>query len=647
MPVYQPTAIVGNSRMLATLGARGELMSFFYPHIDFAQNVREGMPALYLQEDGGGALSWTFNSGWRASQRYLGATNVVETTLHHEAAVEVQITDLVHPREPVLVRRYVVTNRGDRARRAKLFQYFAFQIGESTDKNAVHIHPDQELAVAYRRGIVLAIGSDVVEEYGCGRYSHGSVNSCKIQMSHGQLGRQEDEIGNVDLAFGWSVSLRPGETETHDLIVAGGADEPEAINRLAGIRGTDWHEVSRQTRNRWTDHVQRAAELDIPADLLEEYHRCLLALDLLVDAEAGSVLAAPEFDPMFERSGGYGYCWPRDAVEVCLALEAAGYPEYMECFLAWAERVQTPGGYWEQRYWVTGDRAPSWCTRVDKLQIDQTASVLFAMGRRARSLEGMARVQFLASVWDSASAAAQYLVESLSPQHLHAPASDLWETFRGSFTYSNAAISAALREAAQLAAMVGSEKLAAAWEEQAEAVRKAVLTQLRHGDIFARGFDAAGHLDTTADASLLGLITPFEFLRLDRPEEATMARELVAGLVRRLGRWVDGAETLLRFEGDSYAGGSPSTVTTLWLARALLALAGVRGADQQAAADCRARAMASMRIVIAYGTPTGLLPEVMGHRPGDYWAVPHAWAMASFVTAAIALHTTSLGRAAP
>jgi oligosaccharide amylase len=647
VPVYQPTAMVGNSRVLATLGARGELMSFFYPHIDFAQNLREGMPALYLQEEGGGRLSWTFDDTWRASQRYLGATNIVETTLQHEAGMEVQITDLVHPREPALVRRYAVTNRGDRARRAKLFQYLALQIGESTDKNAVHLHPDRELAVAYRRGIVLAIGSNVVEEYGCGRYSPGSANSCKIQMSHGQLARQEDEIGNVDLAFGWSLSLRPGETETRDLIVAGGADEPSAANLLAHLRTLDWHEMSKQTRSRCGDLVTRAADLDIPAELLEEYHRCLLALDLLVDADAGSVLAAPEFDPMFERSGGYGYCWPRDAVEVCLALDAAGCPEYMDDFLAWAERTQAPGGYWEQRYWVTGDRAPSWCTGTDKLQIDQTASVLFAMGRRARALEGMARVKFLASVWDSARAAARYLAASLSPQHLHRSASDLWETFRGSFTYSNAAIGAALHEAAELATMVGSEQLAAEWEEQAGAVREAVLTHLRHGESFARGLDAAGHLDTTADASLLGLITPFAFLRLERPEEAKMARELVAGLVRRLGRWVDGAETLRRFEGDAYAGGAASAVTTLWLARALLALAHAWGADQQAAGDYRARAIASMRAVIAHGTPTGLLPEVMGRRPGDYWAVPHAWAMASFVTAAVALNTIPPGRTGP
>ena len=46
MPVYQPNAVVGNSQVLVTLGARGELMTFFYPHIDFSQNIHEGMPAV-------------------------------------------------------------------------------------------------------------------------------------------------------------------------------------------------------------------------------------------------------------------------------------------------------------------------------------------------------------------------------------------------------------------------------------------------------------------------------------------------------------------------------------------------------------------------------------------------------------------------
>ena len=113
MPVYQPSAVVGNSRVLVTLGLRGELMTFFYPHIDFSQNLHEGMPAAYFPGERGrsGHLIWTFEPSWQASQRYLGSTNIVETELSHvPTGLSLRITDMVHPSEPMLLRRFTARN---------------------------------------------------------------------------------------------------------------------------------------------------------------------------------------------------------------------------------------------------------------------------------------------------------------------------------------------------------------------------------------------------------------------------------------------------------------------------------------------------------------------------------------------------------
>ncbi len=112
---------------------------------------------------------------------------------------------------------------------------------------------------------------------------------------------------------------------------------------------------------------------------------------------------------------------------------------------------------------------------------------------------------------------------------------------------------------------------------------------------------------------------------------------MVDALVRRTGRTVGGAEMLLRYEGDQYAGGGPSAVTTLWLARALLQLALTEPENETAREVCGTRAEASLRAVLAHGTPTGLLPEMIGPGPGEMWAVPHAWSTASFVDAARAV----------
>jgi len=638
--IYQPSAIVGNSRLLASIGARGELMALFYPRIDFPQNLREGMPAVYfLGEPPGGYLSWTFDPSWRAEQRYLERTNVLVTELQHEpTGLGLRITDLVHPYLPALVRRFEAVNHGGQVLRGKLFQYLAFQLGEVAHKNAVHFHAELSAGVVYWQDITFALGSEGMDDFSCGRAT-GGANSTKRQMEGGHLWRLEEEIGAVDFAAGWNLSLEPGETAARTLVVAADNNENGALELLDRLRQEGWERILETACNRWREHAARAEAPALAPDLTEAYYRCLLALELMIDPDHGSLIAAPEFDPEYQRSGGYGYCWPRDAVEVCLALEAAGDPGYMLRFLEWATRCQGPEGYWEQRFWLTGDRAPSWCTREGRLQIDQTAAVLFAMGQEARRLSGQERAAFLERTWESASLAAQDLNRSAStPTALHAPAFDLWETFRGTFTYSNAAISCALREAAFLARTVGEERLAESWEERAEVVRGAVFSRLWRGDIFVRGIDVEGRLETAADASILGLITPFPFLRLEEAEERRMATTMVDALVRRAGCTAGGAEMLLRYEGDQYAGGGPGAVSTLWLARALLCLALTEPENEEARAVCQARAEASMRAVLACGTPTGLLPEMTGPGKGELWAVPHAWSMASFVHTAVLLH---------
>ncbi|MFB3881464.1 MAG: glycoside hydrolase family 15 protein [Armatimonadota bacterium] len=645
MPVYQPSAVVGNSRVLVTLGLSGELMTFFYPHIDFSQNLHEGMPAVYFAGEGArpGRLVWTFEPSWKAKQRYVGRANIVETELSHgPTGLELRITDMVHPSEPVLMRRFSARNPTGKPIQVKLFQYLDVQLGEIEERNAVHFHPDRNTAVAYWRNICFAVNGSPFDEYGCGRASEGSSNSAKGQMERGALNRQQEEIGNIDLAVGWELALGAGEEASRQLLVAADSNEQAAAARAQGMVELGWEAALGWTKARWEAHVQAARPVAVESDLAEAYYRSLLAVDLLTDPDTGSVLAAPEFDPFFERSGGYGYCWPRDAVDVCLAMEAAGFPQYLGRFLSWARRAQRPEGYWEQRYWLSGQRGPAWCTAEDSLQIDQTASVLFAMGRHARRLDERARLEFLEEMWDSAHRAADYLARSISAETgLHTTAFDLWETFRGTFTYSNGAIVGALREAGYLAGLIGQEQLAESWEALGATVKQAMMSRLWRGDAFARGIGSGGQLDGALDASAMGLITPFAVLRLEDEGEREIARKTVDGLAKRLGRPAYGGEALLRFEGDQYAGGGPSALATVWFARALLHLALAPGTPAAEAQARRIRAMAALRAVLRSGTTTGLLPEMMGPGPGGHWAVPHAWTTGGFVAACLLLDRSS------
>ena len=635
MPVYQPSAVVGNSRMLATLGSKGELMSFFYPHIDFPQNLHEGMPALYLGAPGGGKLSWTFEPSWQADHSYEPKTNIVTTRLRRsDSGLEAGIVDLVHPHRQLLARHFTVANHGKSTVQGVLYQYFDPQLGEVQARNAVRFLRDRNTLTAYWRNICLAAGGDTFDQWHCGK-RRGS--SAKKGMAEGRLARHSEEIGDVDMAVGWEFRLRPGETLERLLLIGAASNEMEATHVVQEAQAEGWQSLHDAAARYWQERLAHAVTPSVDQELQAVYERCLLVLPLLFDAEYGAFLAAPEFDSEFERSGGYGYCWPRDAAEVVMALVEAGCPDLAEPFFAWAARVQAPDGHWEQRYWLSGERGPSWCTFEDAVQIDETAAVLVAMEKWAESLGGAERVQFAQKYWQTVQRGANYLTRSLGDNGLHKTGFDIWETLRGSFTYSNAAICAALRAAAYFADVVGDTAISAAWRPAADRVKAALIRAFWTGEGFACRLDEHGALDKRADSSVLGLVDPLDVLDLDNEEERIMAEKTVESLLKRLAAAVPGGVGLRRFEGDAYLGGAPGCVNTLWLSRVLLRLAlHYDRTDQNKAQTFRQRALKHLKAAASCASPAGLLPEMMTEDGG--WAAPHAWASASWITNMMLLH---------
>lgn len=635
MPVYQPSAVVGNSRMLITLGSKGELMSLFYPHIDFPQNLHEGMPAVYMGAPRSGRLCWTFEHPWSASQSYEAGTNILITSLRRaDAGLELTITDFVHPHLNILVRRFALANRGSRCLQGTLYQYLDLQLGEVKAKNAVRFLRDRNALVAYWRNVCLAVGGNVFDQWHCGKRRGASA---KKAMADGLLAGQMEEIGDVDAAAGWDFSLRPGQAAERLLLIGAASNETEATALLARASATGWDDLRAATAAYWRQRLERAMAPDVEPGLRQVYERCLLVLPLLFDEEYGTFLAAPEFDPEFERSGGYGYCWPRDAAEVVTALVECGCTEMTQPFFDWAARAQSPDGHWEQRYWLSGERGPSWCTFEDAIQIDETAAVLVAMQKWVQSLEKEQQSEAAQRYREPVRRGVAYLMQSLRGNGLHRTGFDIWETQRGSFAYSNAAIAAALRAAAHLATLAQDEPSAEAWRCAAQRVKESVLRTFWMGDHFASRLDESGALDDRADSSVLGLVDPLEILRLECEEERIMAEKTVEHLLKKLGVPVAGGVGLRRFEGDTYLGGAPGCVNTLWLSRVLLRLALRHSAeDPQKAEALRHRALSHLRAAASCASPAGLLPEMMTEHGG--WAAPHAWASASWITNMMLLH---------
>ncbi|GBC97799.1 hypothetical protein HRbin17_00290 [bacterium HR17] len=639
MAVFQPTAIVGNGRALVALGHAAELMAFFYPRCDDAQHVREGLTGVYL--DGHG-FSWLFGSEWQRRQSYLDGSAAVVTELISPAlGLGVSVCDVMLPDEPVLLRQWQVRSLDGKPKRLRLLHYLELTLDGCEWQQAVQVvpllHPSPRPAVVqWRQGIWCAVGSDLpFQMWQCGKATLDASNHPKPDMMDGWLNGQVLEIGRVAFAVGWQLALPALGAMERTMAIAFGDGKRPVLRRLARALSTPFEvhlQRHRQEWRRWTHRLApsvkttltsaealRRAGADDAAALRRVVEAALWTLRLTWDKGVGAPVAAPEFDPTFEASGGYGFCWCRDAAFVAQALAQLGMAQKAVRFFAWCVRAQSPDGYFHQRYWLDGTLAPAWSEDHDSLQLDQTATVLWAM---AEVLAHLAE-RPSPTLWTMAERALRFL-ESRLVACLHATGMDLWETFRGSFTYTQATFVAAFRAGSQLATVMGEGTDAARWRQLAEQTKATLLQKFWAGEKFLRGFTPDGRPDPTPDASVLGVIVPFGILDLTDVSERRIAEIAVRQVLNALARPMpDGGLAVWRFAGDHYAWGMASTPATLWLGLAAMQLWRVTRHD-----EWRTIAQRCLHTVAQHTTPAGLLAEMFDPFGSGYWAAGHGWSAA-------------------
>ena len=631
--IFPPSVALGNSCSLVTLGEAGELIAFFYPHIDFAKNVRQAMTALFLHDHSDHPLAWCFGDCWQRRQEFLDLTNVVRTTLtHKQHELTFQTTDLVPPGEYALVRQLSL-RRGRHAPPALLYHYFDLMPHDVPDRNAVQLLPDSQVLVQHFRDLALGIAANRTFTVHTGTVPKRGTSAVKKAMERGQPAGSDQCIGNVDLA----VAFDPRDNTDFQvtLVIAGGRSRDQALKRAARLRSIPFENLQDACRRRSVQILARAPACR-DRDLDQPYQRALLSLHDLFDENQGTFIAAPEFDPGFVYSGGYGYCWPRDAAVCSLALARAGFPDLAERFFDWAAQTQLDDGHWYQRYWTDGHQAPSWCVRPHEIQLDQTCSVLHAAGRFARLLQTSApskpdRHNAFVQRWRPAAVkAADAIRDHLDDTGLHRQAFDLWECSLGCFPYTLGGVIAALDEAQQVFAIKAPDL---------NALRKTLIDRFWLPDrrAWARRLDPDGNLDPTLDSSALGLIDPWSVLDLSDNSLASIAAHTVETIAAKLTSNTRGGPAILRFQNESYMGGGPGCVNTLWLALFRLRLARALDNPEQRRRHAD-QAHALIRVALANTNPAGQLPEMIPKGTFDYWAAPHAWASALLVECVLALN---------
>jgi len=642
-----PAAIIGNSKMLASLRDNGEIYRLFWPNIDYGQHLGRFWPGIRITQPGQQDFTkWFHFNVWESSQRYLEDTNILETNLSSLShRLKVLQSDFVLPHLDILTRYYELKNEGEKSENVTFFLYCTFEIEDSTLYDGAYVDFLSNSLVFYRRNIYLAIAGSgyPLAGYQCGR--KGAPSDPFQDASRGALWGTRDNILQSAGSMAWDMGeLKPGETKDFSLYLAAGNEEEQVRSLLAEAssrKGEQWLEDTRQYWKGWLETGKNlSAESGNPV-----YRRSLLAMKLMTNKETGASIAAPEFDPCYLASGGYGYCWPRDSVYITAALDESGYHSLARQFYLFAKSVQDHDGSWQQRYFTDGAVAPGWGK-----QIDQVGSVLWGY-RHHYSLTS--NNNFLEQVWPPLAAGADYLVNSISDNGLPISSFDPWEDELAQGTYSAAAVFAGLKACSDMALIKGNKNDSERWLTVSNTVREAILKNQwsEVNGCFIRGINRKVYKDThdyamsrgekaftetdpsglyqthwvgddgRVDAALLGLAFPFAVLT---PSDDRM-KATVHAIENRL--WNHGVGGLRRYEGDCYRGGNPWLITTLWLA-IYHCIAGNRG-----------RAEELYRWCLEQANQHKLLPEqVDKNQGGPAWVMPLNWSHAMFVLAHLALN---------
>jgi GH15 family glucan-1,4-alpha-glucosidase len=439
-------------------------------------------------------------------------------------------------------------------------------IGASVEGNRV---------VFYRRDVAVAIGA-----LGAEAFSHG--------------------LGNAEGGIALTIS-------GHAVVaLAFGASSREAVARLDAALQQDFTELLASRRRHDASRLDSAAPPPVssPEGLVSLYRRSLLVFDLLSDRRTGAVIAAPELDPDFEHSGGYGFVWGRDLAFIVLAFLAAGRTDLAGRALRWLPGAQEPEGLWLQRHWTDGTLAPSWC----KHQLDETGAILFAYDAAWRELGDE---QLDADLWPSARRAAEFLLGTIEEDGIPCATADLWEEREGRHAFTAAAIYGGLRAAASMARR-HEPLLSDSYEAAAEGVREAIEREL-WSEFHGRYLRSIG--DPVLDVSLLGLAWPFAAVD---PAGERM-RATVAALQAELG---DVERGVGRYAGDTYAGGNNWVLAALWLGLWYRQVGDTGGLER------------SLEYAVRVQTTLGLLPEQVTDDGEPAWVVPLAWSHAMLLLAA-------------
>ena len=432
-------------------------------------------------------------------------------------------------------------------------------------------------------------GSKAVEVFH--HHEHDYVTaSTGLDEVHGQVPEQFDEILDDEaLTFPRDVASRRYE-DTHlsgDILVTAPLEQTGRAARTSLVTQlSDHDEIDREdaladlrhcvSAHETSDDLRAAARDRTSVSVPEESPRPSLVrtdlrvLDLLL-APTGAHISAPDFDPFYVNSGGYGYCWFGEdatiasnllAVDDSVGLDTADRLRQKAAFYC---AGQLPDGTWPHRVWASdGELAPGWANaRVEhdetsgEYQAHQSAQVTTFLARYLRTRGDDVSETLRSEIRETLEDAVAAMDDSLDQNGLPELCQNLWEDAMGQFTHTAARYIEAYAEVGRAPVGEGLQSTAAVRAEQLFASLDELWDD--SAGSFAQRLDGNGIPDRRLDASTFALVDAFRaYASLD---EVTLSEADLDRLTSHVGSLLNGLYRnppgnpvggLVRFEGDRW-----------------------------------------------------------------------------------------------
>ena len=613
MEKFYNEAVIGNKKMLATYSKKGELLRLFYPNVDFRQFIDyfhiglkiNDSQIIYLHED----INNVYN------QQYLQDTNILKTIIENKYfKLKISQIDAITIKDDILIKKFKFINENNIDLRIN-FLINSKMLSSQDNPISARIFDDTLIQYNY--------------DYSVGIFSKEKITSYQLHdvnsnFASGVIGGK-DYIGmSSNSAISYDLgSLKPGEEREFTLFIymkenKGTKIEENIENSIDKIRKFEVDKKIDSIKKYWRKFVKEHINLDTSnfsekLDLI--YKRSILLFPLLINSETGGIIAAPEIDEERKVSGGYAYCWPRDAVFITKALDILGMcNEAKDFYIKFCKNTQSKNGMWEQRFYTNGNLAPCW-----GYQIDETASVVYGICEHykfKKDIEFLKQsikmcenaveflfkyIENLLEIDEEDSVKKEIELKNKNTNKIEVHLSyDLWEMNEGVHLYSLASIFSAFDAMIYMDEELQKNNNSNRIKQEIVLNRKLKLEKYKHlikkyitnnfydekQKIFYRNLT-----DKKMDISLLGIFVPFGLLSTSEKSAKNLAEKINMTLRTYTGGY-------LRFEGDNYYGGkNPWVISTLWMALYYIK------------ADKKNKAMECLDFVVKTASENGLLAE--------------------------------------